>query len=154
MVMGNKWGVSASFCLSIKREVDLNVSHQVQLSKSTFTCSQFKTFPSNITSECHSSGPKGTFQTDLTVLFLTPLDPNTANYWPQTGQEICCCSWSQSTAFLRVGEHLQGRSTCKVTWNCRPEAVHPNKNGEQIQQLFSGYLETRFEFMWDLICMA
>lgn len=59
-----------------------------------------------------------------------------------------------STAFSRVGEHLQGRSTCKVTWNCRPEAVHPNKNGEQIQQLFSGYLETRFEFMWDLICMA
>lgn len=154
MVVGNKWAVSASSCLSIKGEVDLNISHQVQFRKSIFHLQSIQNLPFKYHQQVSQLWSKGLFPDRSHVLFLTPPDPNTTNYWHQTEQNVCCCSWSQSTAFLRVGEHLQRRSTCKVTWNCRPEAVHPNKNGEQIQQLFSGYLETRFEFMWDLICMA
>lgn len=72
----------------------LNISHSCSVNL-LFICNPFKPFPSNITSKCHSSGPKGTVQTDLTVLFLTPSDPNTDNYWHQTEQEVSCCSWSQ-----------------------------------------------------------
>lgn len=45
MVMGNKWGVHASYCLSIKSEVDLNISHQVQFSKSTFHLQSIQNIP-------------------------------------------------------------------------------------------------------------
>lgn len=72
----------------------LNISHSCSVNL-LFICNPFKPFPSNITKKCHSSGPKGTVQTDLTVLFLTPSDPNTDNYWHQTEQEVSCCSWSQ-----------------------------------------------------------
>lgn len=68
-------GVTASYWLSIKSEVDLNVSHQLQLSKSTFRSQSIQNIPFKYHQQVSQRWSRGTFQTDLTVLFLTPSDP-------------------------------------------------------------------------------
>lgn len=117
--LGNKWGLSASYCLSIHSKVDMNISHQVHVRKFTFPLQSIQNLPFKYHQRVSELCSKGQFPDRSHCDLLNTIRSQHS--------QLLAPDWAgnlllQLIPLLR--EHFQGRWKCKVRWNCRAEAVH------------------------------